>query len=360
MKEDNKESEEVDAVKYSFFKKIWYSIDKIEKYSELSAEGFGSAIKYLMILVAVLALIVSIITVVQVGTKVKQIGKYIDEESPNFTYKNNELTVETEEQPIIIENEEIGKIIIDTNQDDEEEINQYIEDIDNGLIILKDRLIIEESSVGTEETYNYQDLLQNVGITEFDKQQLVNYINSNEIISIYLRVFFVMYIYAILLYTINILIDIFAISIVGYVATLITRMKIRYIAVFNMAVYSITLATILQMIYLIINAIFKYDIPYFDVMYVIISSIYMTASIFMIKTDMTKKQAELDRINEVKEEVRKEFEEKGKEKEQKKEEEKKNENKEPGKKDGEEKLEEEENGDKKSEDEGEEPEGSEA
>ena len=41
--------------KKGFFKKIWYSIDKIEKYPELSAEGFKSAIKYLAILIVILA-----------------------------------------------------------------------------------------------------------------------------------------------------------------------------------------------------------------------------------------------------------------------------------------------------------------
>ena len=33
-------------LKKGFFKKVWYSIEKIEKYSELSAEGLKSAIKY--------------------------------------------------------------------------------------------------------------------------------------------------------------------------------------------------------------------------------------------------------------------------------------------------------------------------
>ena len=40
--------------KKSFFKKVRYSIDKIEKYSELSAEGFTRAIKYLAVLIIIL------------------------------------------------------------------------------------------------------------------------------------------------------------------------------------------------------------------------------------------------------------------------------------------------------------------
>ena len=47
--------------KKGFFKKVWYSIYKIEKYSELSAEGFKSAIKYLGLLIMTLCIISSII-----------------------------------------------------------------------------------------------------------------------------------------------------------------------------------------------------------------------------------------------------------------------------------------------------------
>lgn len=32
-------NEKKDEMKKGFFKKVWYSIDKIDKYSELSAEG---------------------------------------------------------------------------------------------------------------------------------------------------------------------------------------------------------------------------------------------------------------------------------------------------------------------------------
>ena len=54
---------ENDGMKRVFFKKVWYSIDKIEKYSELSAEGFGRAIKYLSVLVIIISILSSVITV---------------------------------------------------------------------------------------------------------------------------------------------------------------------------------------------------------------------------------------------------------------------------------------------------------
>ena len=62
-------------MKKSFFKKVWYSIDKIEKYSELSAEGFGRAIKYLAILIIILAIISSAVTVYRTSLEIRNIAQ---------------------------------------------------------------------------------------------------------------------------------------------------------------------------------------------------------------------------------------------------------------------------------------------
>lgn len=70
---------------------------------------------------------------------------------------------------------------------------------------------------------------------------------------------------------------------------MILRLKIRYVAVFNMAVYAITLPTLLNMLYIGINAFFNYTINYFEVMYILVASIYMIASIFILKSEFTKK-----------------------------------------------------------------------
>ena len=74
--------------KKGFFKKIWYSIDKIEKYPELSAEGFKSAIKYLAILIVILAFASAGSTVYRTSLNIKKIAKYIDEKIPEITYSD--------------------------------------------------------------------------------------------------------------------------------------------------------------------------------------------------------------------------------------------------------------------------------
>lgn len=352
--ENNNEKAENDDMKKSFFKKVWYSIDKIEKYSELSAEGFGRAIKYFGILIIIISVISSVATVYKTSLEIQNIAQYINEKAPELTYNDGTLQVETEET-IIDDNSNFGKVIIDTKTDSEEQINQYINQVndeENAIIILKNKLILKEIGIQGTTDYNYEELFGEMGVTQFNKQQLVDYLTSSNMMSLYLNLFLVLFIYAFIIYFINTLFYIIVIAIVGYLATMLLKLKIRFVAVFNMAVYAITLPTLLNMLYIIVNAFYNYTISYFDIMYVLIASIYMIAAIFILKSEFNKKQGEVQKIVEVEKEVKEEMEEKQKQEEEK---ENKEKNKNTEKKDK--KKKEETKDDKQN---GEEPEGSNA
>lgn len=341
MKENPQNKEEIkeekpkkDEIKKGFFKKVWYSIDKIEKYAELSAEGFGRAIKYLSILVIMLAIISSLVSIYRTSLEMKNIAQYINERAPELTYNDGTLQVDSEEV-ITDDSSNFGKVIIDTKTDSEEQINQYINQIneeENGIIILKNKLILKEVGIQGTANYNYKELFAEIGITEFNKQQIVDYLKSSNMMPIYLNLFLALLIYAFVIYFINTLCYIAIIALVGYMATWILRLKIRFVAVFNMAVYAVTLPTILNMIYLIVNAFYTFTIDYFDIMYMLVASIYVIAAVFMLKSEFNKKQGEVQKIVEVQKEVKEEIEEKEKQEEQNKKE-NKEENKEIGKKD---------------------------
>ena len=321
IKEENDKVEN-NEVKKGFFKKVWYSIDKIEKYSELSAEGFGRAIKYLGILIIIIAIISSVVTVYNTSLEVKKIAEYINEKSPELTYSDGTLQIDSPEV-ITDDSSNFGKIIIDTKTDSEEQINQYKEQVneeENAIIILKDKLILKDIGTNGTSEYNYKELFKEVGITEFNKQQLVEYLKGSNMMPLYLNLFLVLFIYAFAIYFINTIFYIIAISVVGYLATLILKLKIRYVAVFNMAVYAITLPTVLNMLYLIVNAFYRYTISYFDVMYILVASIYMIAAIFLLKSEFNKKQGEVQKIVEVEKEVKEEMKEKQEEKKEEKQE----------------------------------------
>ena len=123
----------------------------------------------------------------------------------------------------------------------------------------------------------------------------------------------------------------------------------RYQAVFSMSIYALTLSIILNMIYILINIFFDFEIKYFQVMYTAIAYICLAAAIFMIKSDFIKKQLELTKIMEIQKNINKESDQEQKEDEPK-EDEKENNQEQPK---------DEENNDKKT-DGPEEPEGSQA
>ena len=107
------------------------------------------------------------------------------------------------------------------------------------------------------------------------------------------------------------------ISIVGYLATIILKMKMRYVAIFNMTIYALTLSTLLNILYIIINIFTNFTIQYFDIMYVTVATIYLLAAILIIKTELIKKQAEVMKIIEAEQIVKKELNEQNKQKEEK-------------------------------------------
>ena len=374
--------QETQNQKLGFFKKIWYSIDKIEKYGEMSAQGFPRAISYLFQIIIILALIVAGTTLYQTRNAINKVAQFVKDEIPNFTYSDNELKLENNEV-ITKEQEYLGKIIIDTNTENQEEVDKYIneihriesvldgrgrvlirpsgteplvrvmlegenqEEIDKyineiseetgGLIILKNRVIIKQVGMTGTLNYNYEDLVNQIGMSNFDKEQVIEFVTGTQMTSIYLGLFSILLMSAISVYFINTILNVVLVSIFGYLATLITKMKMRYVAILNMAIYSITLPTILQMVYVIVNQLFGIQIKYFDVMYILVSCIYMIAAIFILKSDFTKKQEQLSEVVEVQKQVKeelKENEENKQEPEKKKDKKKKEDKKQEEKEDG--------------------------
>ncbi len=319
-KEENKELKGM-----GFFKKVKYSIFNIEKYPEMATEGIGKALSYIAKLVVALAMVLSIWTLYQTYQMINEGTNYLENQFPDFSYSDGTLTVNSEEA-IVIENEQFGKIIVDTKTDSEETINQYLNQINEygtGALVLKNRVVLKNITMIGEVSYNYQESLNSMNLTEFNKQDVVNYVQNGQINSLYFSVFISLFIYSFAMYFINTLWYAIIIGIVGYFTMWILKMKMRYIAVFNMAVYALTLSTILNIIYLIVNIFFNFTIEYFSIMYVTVATIYLLAAIFILKTDLMKKQAEVMKIVEAQQIVKKELEEQEKKEQEEKEERKK-------------------------------------
>ena len=327
---EEKKEEYKDVKGMGFFKKVKYSIFNIEKYPEMATEGIGNTLSYIAKLVMILAVVLSVWTLYQTYQMINEGTSYLENEFPDFSYSDGTLTVDSEEA-IIIENEQFGKIIVDTNTDSEETINQYLNQINEygtGALVLKNRAVLKNITMIGEVSYNYQESFNSINLTEFSKQDVVNYVQNGEINSLYFSVFISLFIYSFAMYFINTLWYAIIIGIVGYFTMWMLKMKMRFVAVFNMAVYALTLSTILNILYLIINMLFNFTIEYFSIMYITVATIYLLAAIFILKTDLMKKQEEVMKIVEAQQIVKKELEEQEKEDKKEKEERKKEDKKE--------------------------------
>ncbi len=299
-----------------FFKKVKYSIVNIEKYPEMATEGLGKATGYIAKLVVILSVVLSVWTLYQTYQMVNEGTTYLENEFPEFSYSNGTLTVDTQE-PIILQNEQFGKIIVDTNIDSEETINQYLNQINEngmGALILKDRAILKNITMIGEVSYRYQESLNSMNLTEFNKQDVIQYVHNGQINTLYFSIFITLFIYSFAMYFVNTIWYALIIGAVGYFTMWILKMRMRFVATFNMAVYALTLSTILNIIYLLVNIIFNFTIEYFSIMYITVATIYLLAAIFILKTDLMKKQAEVMKIVEAQQMIRKELEEQEKEK----------------------------------------------
>ena len=328
IEEKKEEYKEVKGM--GFFKKVKYSIFNIEKYPEMATEGIGNTLSYIAKLVMILAVVLSVWTLYQTYQMINEGTSYLENEFPDFSYSDGTLTVDSEEA-IIIENEQFGKIIVDTNTDSEETINQYLNQINEygtGALVLKNRAVLKNITMIGEVSYNYQESFNSINLIEFSKQDVVNYVQNGEINSLYFSVFISLFIYSFAMYFINTLWYAIIIGIVGYFTMWMLKMKMRFVAVFNMAIYALTLSTILNIIYLIINMLFNFTIEYFSIMYITVATIYLLAAIFILKTDLMKKQEEVMKIVEAQQIVKKELEEQEKEDKKEKEERKKEDKKE--------------------------------
>lgn len=344
MNEEKQKEEVKKTIKeepVGFFKKVWYSIVKIEKYPNMAAQGLGKAISYMAKIVAILAVVLCLGMVYQANGMVKEGIAYLQNEFPEFSYKDGILNVESEERIVISEEDSVtGRTIIDTKTEDEQVINGYINEVTeagDGVIVLKDRVIVKSSAVAGTISYDYKQTFEPMGLTEFNKENVIEYASGSQIASLYVSIFLTIFVYAFLMYFLTTLSNAIILSLFGYITTLLARIKMRFVAIFNMSAYALTLSTILNMIYIGINIFVPFNMEYFQVMYIAVAAIYIVAAILILKTEFIKQQFELMKIAEAEEIVKKEMQEKenqereNKEKEERKKKDKEEENKKTGK-----------------------------
>lgn len=322
--------EKEEVVNINFFKKIWYSITKFEQYPAMATEGLKRAIKYLIMLTAIVTIFILIGTLLQMKTLIGDFSKYVQENIPEFSYSDGNLSMEMTET-IIIENiqyDTIDKIVIDTLSETDEQKQQIENDNLYGItmFLFKDEIMLatktEDNEVVKQE-YTYNEFITSYtgqSVEKFTKSEFVDYLTSEKMSTFYIQYGASMFIYLLIVYIIIGLLDALEIAVLGWITTVIARIKMRFVAIYNMAIYALTLPMILNILYIVVNYFTDFTITYFQVAYITIAYIYLAATIFIIKDDFIKRMQEVEKIKQeqlkVREEIKQEEQEK-KEKENK-------------------------------------------
>lgn len=314
-----------EEVKISFWKKLKISIFGLEDYQKLAVQKTKSTIFYIVIIMLIFTFFLTLTITYKFSNTVDIAKQYINNNIETLNFKDGKLTIiEKENQEMQINQLFDGQVIIDTSENiSNEQISKYEENIKgyyNGIIILQDKVIIKTNMSAMLTTISLTDIANQLNLVKIDKQDIINILSGSNIYIIYTTFFCIMYIYLFIIYLSTVLLDAILYSMIGYITGIISNLRMRYRSIYNIAVYSLTLPIILNLIYIIINTLTGYTIKYFSIMYMAITCIYIITAILMIKSDLIKKQIELSKIIQEQEKVRQEMEEKER---QKKEEEEK-------------------------------------
>ena len=323
--------------KTPFFIKIKNAIFSFDEYSNFSEEKVSLAIKYLLKIVLLFSLIIAIALTIRVINISNELISQFKNECPEFSFKNYVLSIEGDNKKIVKgdDNGYFG-IVVDnqsSNLNDVEESKNY----QRVVGILKDKVVIKNSD-GKEESATYKQLNERYNLSEVNKETLVNYLSGSNLTKIYAVFAVIVVIYIFIAYLIQFLLDIFLLSIVGYLFSRMIKLKLQYKSIFNISIYALTLSILLYAVYDIVNIYTGFTIRYFEVAYNAIAYIYVVTAILMIKSDLVKQQIEVGRIIKEQKKIREENKEKkdqDKDKDKDKEKrEKKKEEKEENKPDG--------------------------
>lgn len=265
--------------KIGFFKRFKMAIFELENYIGFINEKLSKSLMFSLKVVILLSLIMAISNVIFVYAKYNSPDNYLNEVIPEFTYENSELKID--------ENE--------TKSDEKKQMAQIMKQVVPSVTNI-------------------------LGSGTYTKADLVHYVQDNQkaIVGFGVTAIFIENILD--LYIMWLMVALLT-SFIGWIALIFLRIKMKYSKLFTLSIYASTLSIILTVIYTMLNVFAGVYIDMFDYLSILIAYIYITAVIYMIRSDLIKQQIELIRIATVQAEEKERLEkEKEKEQEQKQEE----------------------------------------
>lgn len=296
--------------KENFFKSFIKSIKDFDKYEDFALENIGKTTMYLLKLIAVFTLVIAILTTYRFSKAIDKITEYYKENVTQLSYENGILEVNNNQKLEAGVEDIYQSVVIDTSELTSEQLESYKQELQNrsnGFLILRDKFLYKNEMLQAITEKNYKELLESNNIQTLDKQSILDTIEQSKI-KIYTIVFITTFIITLSTFFISVLLDALALGVLGYIIARTVRMKLKYSAAFNIAVHSLTLPIVLNIIYAIIKEFTGCTVKYFQTMYTAIACIYVVTSILIIRSDYIKRQNEVEKIKSVQEKVREELE----------------------------------------------------
>jgi len=283
--------------KIGFFKRLKMAIFELENYIQFISEKSGKAIFYSLKLVIILSFIIVAANAIFVYVKYNNPTNYLDNIVPNFVYQDSKLEIDKN----------------DLTTDEKKATAEVMKQLSPSI-----------KEIFSGQTYSKTDLMQ--------------YVQENErnIVIIGVAVVFIEGIFDLFIFWIMIAI---LTSFIGWIVLKFLRIKMKYSRLYALSTYASTLSIILTVIYTMLNTFFGVYIDVFDYLSMLISYIYITAVIYMIKSDLIKQQLELIRIATVQAQVKEQLEKEKEEEEKRKKQEEPKDEKENGSDEGSDKKE---------------------
>ncbi len=258
-----------DKKKIGFFKRIKMALLNLEDYIEFTVEKLGTTLFFAIKVSFILAIVSLLAGILFVKVRYGSLENMAVQVIPEFTY-----------------NDHVLEFTEDYSKDDSKVAVAYAMEV-------------------LEPNYR-----MNLPIGENNKEDLVNYIKENPnqvvttslIFAYFLERFISIYVWWLLVATLT--------SLIGWIVLIFSRIKMKYSGIYSLSIYASLLTIILTVIYQILNMFFGIYINMFDYLSIIISYIYITAAIYMIRSDLIKQQIELIKLAteqaKIKEEMEKE------------------------------------------------------
>ena len=184
--------------KQGFFMSIKNSIFNFDSYQDFALEDMKRGIFYFLKLTVLFSVIIAIVfSILQVVITIPNVKNFIATDIPDFSYADGILDVKSEDTVTIDNIADQVLIIADTKDLDDTKINEYKDKInlyDIGVLVLKDKVYLKNSYTGTSvQEIPMSDIGSIYRKSEFTKQDIVNDINSINMISLCISLAFTVF-----------------------------------------------------------------------------------------------------------------------------------------------------------------------